>query len=137
MLWHHGLKWIEKAVRGFMEGLYERMGSLSHEITSVGTVNVGGSIPSSPPTVDIILLTPSAIHGFREPYITQDRSREISKILKSIFLDYQLNKTSYLRILDANQLEITRPEMTADGLHYNGMMNYMTTQLLFNMVCNE
>ncbi len=41
------------------------------------------------------------------------------------------------QVLDSFGTELARPEMAADGLHYNDATNYMHVQLLFNMLCND
>jgi hypothetical protein len=124
LLWRHSTRWIERVAKGFAYGLKERLGSLaSHH---------GISFSSSPnPPVDMIFLPPSAIHAFKEPYVTMDRAKQASMILKKIMI------SSGFRVLDTFQMEYNRPEMTKDGVHYNDAMNYMQAQLLLNMLCNN
>jgi hypothetical protein len=82
-------------------------------------------------TVELVVLAPSAVHGFREPYVTLPRSLEARALLEEFFVP------AGFRLLDATATELARPEMAADGLHYNDAMNYMHAQLLLNMLCND
>jgi len=85
----------------------------------------------APNTVELILLAPSAVHGFREPYVTLPRSLAARSLLARHLVP------AGFRLLDATATELARPEMAADGLHYNDAMNYMHAQLLVNMLCND
>ena len=70
-----------------------------------------------------------AIHGFREPYCTAERSQIVSRIIESYA------RPNGWIIIDAFNMTLTRPELSLDGMHFNDDMNYMMSQVIFNRIC--
>lgn len=121
-LWRHSLHpWVDAVVKGLAHGMRRRLEQLrEHRV-----------LGRKGPAVELVYLSPSAVHGFREPYVTLPRSREARRLLAGHL------KGAGFRVLDSWATEVARPEMAPDGLHYNDATNYMHVQLLLNMVCNE
>jgi hypothetical protein len=190
LLWRHTVyPWLEAMLKGFAHGVKQRLASLaSHrqvrgfkhlllaDDSSAGISSKHSSDSkkrdaanineaSSSPTVELIAMLPSAVHGFREPYVTLPRSTEAARLIKK-WLGGQGDdvKSSFsdeghhqhdggpsptphqrqggggggaFRIMDIQALELGRPEMSADGLHYSDAMNYNQVQLFVSMLCNE
>lgn len=70
-----------------------------------------------------------ALHGFREPYCTQDRSRRFSNMIGN-----EARSAGWM-VLDAFNMTLLRTDMSNDGMHYNDAMNFMFCQMILNMLC--
>jgi len=95
-----------------------------------GLGGVGSGVGGEGGTLELVYLAPSAVHGFREPYVTLPRSLAARATATRVF------KGAGFKVLDSTAMEIARPEMSGDGLHYNDAANYMQAQVLLNMLCN-
>ena len=69
-----------------------------------------------------------AVHGFREPYCTLERSRRFSaEIARAL-------RPAGFRVLSAYGVTEARPDSAVDGMHPSDDMYFVMAQLLLNVV---